>query len=66
MWATTPTGASAAARAGDRHWHEEHAMDGMTIFNLRVVNKGALRGTVSIQLGNGLLPCPESLIAEVM
>jgi hypothetical protein len=41
-------------------------MEDMTIFNLRVVNKGALKATVSIRLGNGLLPCPESLIAEVM
>ena len=29
-------------------------MDDMTIFNLRVVNKGALQATVSIRLGNGL------------
>ena len=29
-------------------------MDDMTIFNLRVVNKGALKATVSIRLGNGL------------
>jgi DNA-binding cell septation regulator SpoVG len=28
-------------------------MDDMTIFNLRVVNKGALKATVSIRLGNG-------------
>jgi hypothetical protein len=41
-------------------------MEDMTIFNLREVNKGALKATVSIRLGNGLLPCPESLIAEVM
>jgi DNA-binding cell septation regulator SpoVG len=30
-------------------------MDDMTIFNLRVVNKGALRATVSIRLGSGLI-----------
>jgi DNA-binding cell septation regulator SpoVG len=54
MWATTPTGAKAAARAGYRHCREEHAMDDITIFNLRVVNKGALKATVSIRLGNGL------------
>ncbi len=29
-------------------------MEDMTIFNLRVVNKGALKATVSIRLGNGL------------
>src|SRR5688572_13991920 len=29
-------------------------MDDMTIFNLRVVNKGALKATVSIRLGSGL------------
>jgi DNA-binding cell septation regulator SpoVG len=29
-------------------------MDDMTIFNLRVVNKGALKATASIRLGNGL------------
>jgi hypothetical protein len=31
------------ARAGYRVWREGHAMDDMTIFNLRVVNKGALK-----------------------
>jgi DNA-binding cell septation regulator SpoVG len=55
MWATTPTGAKAAAWAGDRDWHEEHAMDDMTIFNLHAVNKGALKATVSIRLGSGLI-----------
>ena len=30
-------------------------MDDMTIFNLRVVNKGALQATVSIRLGSGLI-----------
>jgi DNA-binding cell septation regulator SpoVG len=30
-------------------------MDDMTIFNLRVVNKGALKATVSIRLGSGLI-----------
>jgi DNA-binding cell septation regulator SpoVG len=54
MGATTPTGAGAAARAGDLHWPEEHAMDDVTIFNLREVNKGALKATVSIRLRNGL------------
>jgi hypothetical protein len=54
MWATTPTGAKAAARAGYWHWHKEHAMEDMTIFNFRVVNKGALKATVSIRLENGL------------
>jgi DNA-binding cell septation regulator SpoVG len=29
-------------------------MEDMTIFNLRVVNKGALKATVSVRLGNGL------------
>jgi DNA-binding cell septation regulator SpoVG len=29
-------------------------MDDITIFNLRVVNKGALKATVSIRLGSGL------------
>ena len=29
-------------------------MDDTTIFNLRVVNKGALKATVSIRLGSGL------------
>ena len=29
-------------------------MEDMTIFNLRVVNKGALKATVSIRLGSGL------------
>jgi DNA-binding cell septation regulator SpoVG len=29
-------------------------MEDMTIFNLRVMNKGALKATVSIRLGNGL------------
>jgi hypothetical protein len=37
-------------------------MDDMTIFNLRVVNKGALQATVSIGQGDGLLPCSESLV----
>ncbi len=30
-------------------------MDDMTIFNLRVVNKGALKATVSMRLGSGLI-----------
>jgi DNA-binding cell septation regulator SpoVG len=54
MLTTTSTGTKAAAQAGDRDCHEEHAMDDMTIFNLHVVNKGALKATVSIRLGNGL------------
>jgi DNA-binding cell septation regulator SpoVG len=29
-------------------------MEDMTIFNLRVVNKGALKATVSVRLGSGL------------
>jgi hypothetical protein len=29
-------------------------MDDITVFNLRVVNKGALKATMSIRLGNGL------------
>jgi DNA-binding cell septation regulator SpoVG len=29
-------------------------MEDMTIFNLRTVNKGALKATVSIRLGSGL------------
>src|SRR5918999_1823041 len=33
---------------------EEHAMEDITIFNLRVMNKGALKATMSIRLGNGL------------
>jgi DNA-binding cell septation regulator SpoVG len=33
---------------------EEHAIDDMTIFNLCAVNKGALKATVSIRLGNSL------------
>jgi hypothetical protein len=30
-------------------------MDDVTIFNLREVNKGALKATVSIRLANGLI-----------
>ena len=30
-------------------------MDDITIFNLRTVNKGALKATVSIRLGSGLI-----------
>src|SRR5918999_5576772 len=54
MWATTPSGHTAAARAGDQERREEHAMDDVTFFNLRAVNKGALKATVSVRLGNGL------------
>ena len=54
MWATTPTRAYSCGKAGYRDWREEHAMDDITIFNLRAVNKGALKATVSIRLGSGL------------
>jgi DNA-binding cell septation regulator SpoVG len=43
------------ARAGYRDWREEHAMEDITIFNLRAVNKGALKATVSVRLGSGLI-----------
>jgi DNA-binding cell septation regulator SpoVG len=30
-------------------------MEDITVFNLRTVNKGALKATVSVRLGNGLI-----------
>ena len=55
MWATAPTGTYSCDSRVD-YWDrcEENAMDNITIFNLREVNKGALKATVSIRLGSDL------------
>jgi hypothetical protein len=41
-------------------------MDDITIFNLRAVNKGALKATVSIRLGSGLTPFTTAKLSSRM